>query len=119
MTDWSAVVWGFVTIVVGGLLATALPGVGHLAAGIVGGAVAGYLAGGGVLSGTWHGLLAGMLGGVVVAVLFGVLVTLVASVGLGPFGALAGGAVLVGGLAIAFVTAVDSALGGAVGGLLG
>ncbi len=118
MTDWNAVLWGFATVVVGGLLATGLPGVGHVAAGIVGGVVAGYLADGGVLSGAWHGLLAGMLGGVVVAVLFAVLLGLVASVGLGPLGALAGGAVLVGGVAIAFVLALDSALGGAIGGLL-
>jgi len=46
MTDWSAVLWGFV-------------------AGTVAGFVAGSLAAGDLASGAWHGLLASALDGIV------------------------------------------------------
>jgi len=118
MTDWRAVGWGFAVILVGGLLATPLPGIGHVAVGLAGGFLAGYLADSGVLGGAWHGLLAGAIGGIVVAVLFGAIVGLIATVGLGPLGPLAGGAVALAGIAVAVVLALDSAVAGAVGGLL-
>jgi hypothetical protein len=118
MTDWRAVGYGFVTIVVAGLFATLLPGIGHAFAGALGGFVAGYLAENGVVSGGWHGLLAGMVGGVVVAAFFAGIVTVVGTLGLGPLGALAGGAVFVAGVVIAFLLALDSALFGLLGGLV-
>jgi hypothetical protein len=118
MTDWRAVGWGFAVLVGGGLLATTLPGIGHAAAGLAGGFVAGYLAENGLVGGAYHGLLAGAIGGVVVAVLFGVAVGLVATVGLGPLGPLAGGAAALAGIVVAVVLALDSAVAGAVGGLV-
>ncbi|QAU11595.1 hypothetical protein EKH57_01790 [Halorubrum sp. BOL3-1] len=119
MTDWRAVGYGFVVMLIAGVLATGVPVVGHAAAGLVGGFVAGYLTGGGPLSGFWHGLLAGSVSGVVVTLLlaaFGGLVGLVGS----PLGSLLGGAgVLVVGLFLTFLFAIDSALAGAIGGVLG
>ncbi len=117
MTDWRAVGIGFLVSIIAGLLAFLLPVIGHIGAGLIGGFAAGYVAGGNVWNGLWHGLLAGAIGGVV-ALLFGGLVTVVGGVGAGPIGGLAGLSVLVLGLLIAFVLALDSAIGGAVGSLL-
>ena len=44
MTDWQAVLVGFLVGVVASVFAFALPGVGHVAAGLVGGFAAGFLA---------------------------------------------------------------------------
>ena len=49
MTDWRAVGYGFVVMLIAGLLATFVPVVGHIGAGLLGGFVSGYLAGGGLL----------------------------------------------------------------------
>lgn len=119
MTDWRAVGIGFLVQLVLGVFAFAIPGLGHVGAGLIGGFVAGYLAGGGLLRGAWHGTLAGAIGGLVVAVLLAGLVTFVGSIGLGPLGALAGGGVFVLVAVTALLLAIDSAIGGAVGGLLG
>ena len=119
MTDWRAVGYGFVVMLVAGLLATGAPGLGHAAAGLIGGFVAGYLAGGGLLSGFWHGLLAGSVSGVVVTLLLAAFGGLVGLAG-GPLGSLLGGAgVLVIGLFLTLLFAVDSALAGAIGGVVG
>lgn len=69
MTDWRAVGYGFIVMLIAGLLATFAPIVGHIGAGLIGGFVAGYVAGGGLLSGTWHGLLAGSVSGIVVTLI--------------------------------------------------
>jgi hypothetical protein len=119
MTDWRAVGYGFVVMLIAGLLATAAPGLGHAAAGLIGGFVAGYLAGGGLLSGFWHGLLAGSVSGVVVTLLLAAFGGLL-SLGAGPIGGLLGGAgVFVVGLFLTLLFAIDSALAGAIGGVLG
>ncbi|WP_424015559.1 hypothetical protein ACOZ35_06180 [Halorubrum xinjiangense] len=74
MTDWRAVGYGFVVMLIAGVLATAASVVGHAAAGFVG----------------------------------------------GPLGSLFGGAgVFVVGLFLTFLFAVDSALAGAIGGVVG
>ncbi|WP_135533810.1 DUF5518 domain-containing protein [Halostella pelagica] len=117
--NWRAVITGFLVEIVAGLFALAAPGVGHAAAGLVGGFIAGYMAGGGLLSGAWHGLLAGSLGGIVLAITFGFGATVVGTIGLGPLGPFVGGAVFFVALAIAVLMALDSALAGAVGGVLG
>ena len=106
-------------LLIAGVLATFAPVVGHVGAGLIGGFVAGYVAGGGLLSGTWHGLLAGSVSGVVVTLLLAAFGGLVGLAG-GPVGSLLGGAgVLVVGLFLTFLFAIDSALAGAIGGVLG
>jgi hypothetical protein len=116
MTNWAAVLWGFLVGIVVGLLAFAIPIVGHVGAGLIAGGVAGYLAGGGLASGAWHGLLAGALDGIALVLLIAPLGALIGGIGAGPLGGLVGGlGVFVLGLVVAFVFAVDSAIGGAVG----
>lgn len=89
-TDWRAVGYGFVVMVIAGLLASFAPVIGHIGAGLIGGFVAGYVAGGG---------LVGLVGG--------------------PIGSLLGGAgVSVIGLFPTLLFAIDSALAGAIGGEL-
>lgn len=119
MTDWRAVGYGFVVMFIAGLLATFVPVVGHVGAGLIGGFVAGYVAGGGLLAGFWHGLLAGSVSGVVITLLLAAFGGLVGLAG-GPLGSLIGGAgVFVIGLFLTLLFAVDSALAGAIGGVLG
>jgi hypothetical protein len=102
-------------MVIAGALATGAPIVGHIGAGIIGGLAAGYLAGGGLTNGAWHGLLAGSIAGVVLTLGFAVVVGILGLAG-GPLGgALGFGGVLVGGLVVTFIFAVDSALAGALG----
>lgn len=48
MTDWKAVGYGFVAMLLAEVLAAIVPVLGHGLAGLVGGFVAGYLAGGGL-----------------------------------------------------------------------
>ncbi|ELY49016.1 DUF5518 domain-containing protein [Natronorubrum bangense] len=121
MTNWRAVIIGFLIATVLGLFGLVLPGLGQLAAGLVGGFVAGYLAGGGLGRGFWHGLLAGALGGIVGGLLVAIVVGL-AGWTLGPVGGLISGAAGFGILALAifisFVMALESAIAGALGGVL-
>ena len=117
MVNWRAVLTGFVVEFVLGVFAFALPGVGHAAAGLIGGFVAGWMAGGGLWRGAWHGFLAGALGGILVAVialLFGLVLT---ATGIEIAGFLGLG---IGLLALVFfaLLAIDSAIAGAIGGLL-
>jgi len=115
MTNWRAVGIGFVVMVIAGVLATGAPIVGHIGAGIIGGLAAGYVAGGSLTSGAWHGLLAGSMAGVVLTIIFAIVVG-VFGLFAGPLGgALGFGGVLVGGLVVTFIFAVDSALAGALG----
>jgi len=116
MTNWYAVAIGFVVELVVGAVGALLPGVGQLAAGLLGGFVAGYVAGGGWTRGAWHGLLAGSLGGVALAVLLGAAVSAVGAVGLGPLGPVLGGSVFLLALFVAVVMGIESALAGALGG---
>src|SRR6056297_804776 len=103
MTDWRAVGIGFVVQVLVGLFAFAIPGIGHVAAGLIGGFAAGYVAGGGLFRGAWHGLLAGAIGGILIGILVAIVVTIIGTIGLGPLGPLAGGATFVIALTVAFV----------------
>lgn len=119
MTDWRAVGYGFLAGIVTSALGIFLPVVGHGIAGLVAGFVAGYLAGGGPFRGAWYGLLAGAIGGVALSLLTG----LFALVGLSVFSPVLG---VVGGFGIFTVAAIgavlfafDSALAGAIGGILG
>ncbi len=114
MTNWRAVVVGFLVTVFAGLVGLVVPGIGQLFAGLLGGFVAGYMAGGGLVSGAWHGLLAGGFAGFLLALVIGL-----GSLALGPIGAVVGGGVAVLVLALTFLLALDSALAGLVGGLLG
>jgi hypothetical protein len=117
-TQWRAVAVGFVVVLVVGAVGLTLPVVGQVGAGLVGGFAAGYLAGGGAGNGAWNGLLAGAISGVLLTVavaLVGGLVGLAA----GPLGGLLGGAgVLIVGVVLTLLFAVDSAIAGAVGGWL-
>jgi len=118
MTDWRAVTVGFLVGVVAALFGLLLPGVGQAAAGLLAGFVAGYLADDGILGGVWHGLLAGALGAILLALLLVPLAALLAS----PFGpvasALGGAGTFVAVSALGLLFALDSAVAGAVGGLL-
>lgn len=114
-TNWSAVLVGFVVLLVTGAVGLHLPIVGHIGAGLVGGFAAGYLAGGSLGNGAWHGLLAGSITGVVFAVALAVLGGIV-GLAAGPLGGLLGGAgVLLVGLFLTFLFALESALAGAAG----
>lgn len=118
-TNWSAVAIGFVVLVVAGIAGSVVPVVGQIGAGLLGGFAAGYLAGGGLLRGSWHGLVAGSIAGVVLSVLLAVVVTAFGSLTTPEMGVLGGAGVLVTGLAVTFLFALDSAIAGAVGGLIG
>jgi len=119
MTNWRAVGIGFVVLFVAGALATAIPVVGHIGAGLLGGFAAGYVAGGSFTNGAWHGLLAGAIGGIAVAAVFALVVGVFGVAAGGPFGGIVGfGGVLFGGAVIALLLAIDSALAGAIGALV-
>lgn len=118
-TNWSAVLIGFVVmIVVGSFGGVVIPVFGTIGGGIIGGFIAGYMAGGGIWNGTWNGLVAGALGGIVGAFLLslvGVLVGVLA----GPVGSiLAGAGVFVLGAFVALLFAIPSGIAGALGGWL-
>ena len=121
MTNWRAVIVGFLVATVLGLFGLALPGLGQLAAGLIGGFVAGYMAGGGLGSGFWHGLLAGALGGIVGGLLIALAVGVAGWAG-GPIGGAITGVAGLGIFAIAvlvsFIMALESAIAGALGGML-
>lgn len=114
MTNWRAVGIGFLVQFLLGLVAFALPGIGHLVAGLFGGFVAGYLAGGGLGRGFWHGLLAGSLGGIAVAIVLAIAVS-VFGLALGPLGPLLGAGVLVVAVFVALLLGFESAIAGAIG----
>lgn len=115
MTNWYAVVVGFVVMTVVGAIGLAIPGLGQLTAGLVGGFVAGYMAAGSAGSGAWHGLLAGSVGGILTALIFGFAASVLGAIGLGPLGPLLGGGIFAIGMVIALVMGLESALAGAVG----
>jgi hypothetical protein len=117
MADWRAVGIGFLVHVLLGLIGFALPGIGHLAAGLIGGFVAGYLAGGGLGRGFWHGLLAGSIGGIAVGILLAIAVG-VFGLALGPIGPLLGAGVLVVVVLIDLLLGLESAIAGAIGAAL-
>lgn len=114
MTNWKAVLYGFVAMMLAEVLAILVPVLGHGLAGLVGGFVAGYIAGGGLVRGAWHGLLAGSLVGLLVGILLFATGTL-----LGPVGAVLGGSAFLIILAFTFLGAIPSAIAGAIGGILG
>jgi hypothetical protein len=120
MVRWIAVIIGFMVGVLVGVVGLALPVIGQIGAGLIGGFVAGWLAAGGLVSGTWHGLLAGAFGGVLLAA-FIVIITSVLGVSgvIDPVsGLIGGGGTAVAVLFLAALLAIDSAIGGAIGGVL-
>ena len=120
MVNWRAVTIGFVIGLLVAIVGFALPVIGQIGAGLIGGFVAGYLAGGGLWRGAVHGLLAGALGGLFITVFVAVAITFLGVVTLQPAGGLLGGLGIAGiGLFLAFLFALDSALAGAIGGVLG
>jgi hypothetical protein len=121
MTDWSAVLIGFLSLVVLGVLGLVVPGLGQFFAALVGGFTAGYLAGGDALSGFWHGLLAGSLGSIIVGVIIWVAISFL-SFSFGPVAGAISSVIGLGAVIIVFVvaliTAVESGVAGAVGATL-
>lgn len=114
MTDWRAVGWGFLVLLVVAIFGAGIPILGQIGAGLAGGFVAGYLAGGGLGSGAWHGLLAGSITGVIFTLLLAVAGGLLT----GPAGPIVGGGVLVAGVVATLLFAIDSAIAGAIGAVL-
>jgi len=118
VTNWTAVVVGFLIELVLGTVGFVAPGLGQLTAALLGGLVAGYLAGGGLGSGAWHGLLAGALGGLIVALVVGLFGSTVLGFITGGPGAILGitGTALA--VVIVLLLSIPSAVAGAVGGAL-
>lgn len=118
MVNWKAVLYGFVTSIVIGLVSglsvpftdVTLPVVGAGLTGLVAGAVAGYVNNMSLGSDAVHGGLATVIGALVVAIILAVVGTLAAGV----FGLGAGIALLV----LIVATAIPGAVGGVVGGYL-
>ena len=118
MTNWYAVIVGFIAWLVVGAIGLSVPPFGQLTAGLLAGFLAGYMAGGGIGSGGWHGLLAGSLGGIVFAAILAFGISVLGAPGLGPLAPLLGGGALVAGVVLALIFGLESALAGAVGGWL-
>lgn len=118
MTNWYAVIVGFVTWLVVGGIGLSFPPFGQLTAGLLAGFLAGYMAGGGLGRGAWHGLLAGSFGGIIFAVILALGIGLLSAPGLGLLSPLVAGGALVGGILLALLFGLESALAGAVGGWL-
>jgi len=120
MVRWLAVITGFVVGLLISAIGLVLPPFGQIGGGLIGGFVAGYLSGPGLGRGAWHGLLAGSLGGLIIAIFVAIGSTLLGLTGVvDPVGALFGGAgVVTVVLILGFLLALDSALGGAIGGAL-
>lgn len=117
MTDWRSVGIGFVLQVVFGIVAFAFPGIGTVIAGFLAGLISAYVTNHGASEGAWHSLLSGALGGIIVAILAGIAISLLGfALGSSGLGALFGGGVVIVGISIAFLTAIPSAIGGAIGG---
>lgn len=119
MTDWRSVGIGFVLQVVFGIIAFAFLGVGTVIAGFLAGLVSAYLTNDGARAGAWHSLLSGALGGIIVAIIAGIAISLLGfALGSSGLGALFGGSVVAIGVLIAFLTAIPSSVGGAIGGYI-
>lgn len=114
--NWRAVLYGFGTQILLGLLSGfvvpftdfALPVVGAGLAGLIAGGVAGYYNNRSTMSDATHGALATIIGALIVGVVLTVLGTLVAGI----FGLGAGLGLLV----LIFVAGIPGAVGGVVGG---
>ncbi len=121
MTNWRAVGIGFLIELFLGIVGLLVPGIGQLVAGLIGGFVAGYLGSTTVRGGLWHGLLAGSLGGFFIAIPVGIVVA-VASIEIGLttqfWSLIAGVGVTMVTLLVAVVLGANSAIGGAIGGLV-
>lgn len=115
-----AVVSGFVVGLLIGVLGLGLPVIGQIGGGLIGGFVAGWLAHGGLVSGAWHGLLAGAFGGMLLAGFIVISTTVLGVTGVvDPVAGLLGGGGLV--AAVVFLSAllaIDSAIGGAIAGVV-
>ncbi|EMA50236.1 DUF5518 domain-containing protein [Halococcus thailandensis] len=122
MTNWRAVGLGLTVEFVLGVVGLVVPGIGQFVAGFVGGFVAGYRADSSIGGGLWHGLLAGSLGGFLLAIPLGIGVS-VASIEIGVLsqsgGLLAGFGTTLFVIVVAVVLGANSALGGAIGSLVG
>ena len=115
MVNWRAVLVGFLVELVLGTFGMLVPGIGQLAAAVLGGFVAGIMAKGSIGNGALHGLLAGAIGGLAVIIVIGALGTTLFGLGGGP-GGFALGLGLTGFLAVVWVIiSVPSAVGGALG----
>lgn len=116
--NWRAVLYGFITQAVIGVLSgvalpftdLSLPVVGAGLAGLIAGGVAGYYNNRSTTSDATHGALATVIGALVVGIILTVLGTLVAGI----FGLGAGLGLLV----LIFVAGIPGAVGGVVGGYL-
>jgi hypothetical protein len=115
MTNWRAVGIGFLIELVLSIVLVVVPGLGQLAAALIGGFAAGYVAGGGLTSGFWHGLLAGALGGILVAVIIGLFGSAVLGLGGGGAGVAFGLGVTLFAIAVFFLISIPSAVAGIVG----
>lgn len=120
MVRWTAVVTGFVVGLLISVLGLALPVIGQIGGGLIGGFVAGWLAPGGFGSGAWHGLLAGAFGGLLLAGFIVISTTVLGVTGVvDPVaGLLGGGGMAAAVLFLSALLAIDSAIGGAIGGAL-
>lgn len=119
MTDWRSVGIGFVLQVVFGIIAFAFLGVGTAIAGFLAGLISAYLTNHGARDGAWHSLLSGALGGIIIATIAGIAISLLGfALGSSELGALFGGSVVAIGVVIAFLTAIPSSVGGAIGGYI-
>jgi len=118
MTNWRAVIIGFVLILGLGTVGLVLPGLGQFFAALIGGFVAGYLGGNDLLSGFWHGILAGALGSLLLAAVLWIAVSIVGFT-LGPVAGTVSSLIGLGAVIIvaivAFITAIESGVAGAVG----
>lgn len=119
MTDWRSVGIGFVLQVVFGIIAFAFLGVGTAIAGFLAGLISAYLTNPDARAGAWHSLLSGALGGIIIATIAGIAISLLGfALGSSELGALFGGSVVAIGVVVAFLTAIPSSVGGAIGGYI-
>lgn len=115
MVNWRAVLIGFLVELILGTIGALVPGIGQIAAAVIGGFVAGIIAKGSIGNGAWHGLLAGAIGGVAIVLVLGVLATTLLGLGGGP-GGVAFGLGLTSFLVVVwFLVSLPSAVGGAIG----
>lgn len=115
MVNWRAVLVGFLVELVLGSIGAVVPGIGQVAAAVIGGFVAGIIAKGSIGNGAWHGLLAGAIGGVAIVLVIGVLGTALLGIGGGPGGAVFGLGLTTFLVVVWFLVSLPSAVGGAIG----